>query len=121
MKIIQALAVVMLLVMFTTTSSAQVVVGGQDINQMDNVKYCEIVGQGKLFSSKLKIVIDYGQKVNIWKGPQKIQKSNGKPMVFQSMVDALNFMESNGWEYVNSYVVTVGNQNVYHWLLRKKE
>ena len=38
---------------------------------------------------------------------------------FNSMVDAMNWMGSMGWEFVQAYVVTVGNQNVYHWLLKK--
>jgi hypothetical protein len=36
------------------------------------------------------------------------------------MVDALNYMGEKGWEFVQAYVVTISNQNVYHWLLKKK-
>jgi len=34
------------------------------------------------------------------------------------MVDAMNFMGTLGWEFVQAYVVTESNQNVYHWLLK---
>jgi hypothetical protein len=34
------------------------------------------------------------------------------------MIDALNFMSKNGFEFVNAYAITMGNQNVYHYLLR---
>jgi len=36
------------------------------------------------------------------------------------MIDAMNFMGAKGWEFVQAYVVTVGKQNVYHWLLKKE-
>ncbi len=35
------------------------------------------------------------------------------------MVDAMNYMGKRGWEFEQAYVVTIGNQNVYHWLLSK--
>lgn len=38
----------------------------------------------------------------------------GKNIVFNSMVDAMNFMGKLGWEFEQAYVVTMGGQNVYH-------
>jgi hypothetical protein len=37
------------------------------------------------------------------------------------MVDALNYMGSDQWEFVQAYIVTTGQQNVYHWLLKKRK
>jgi hypothetical protein len=36
------------------------------------------------------------------------------------MVDAMNYFGKQGWEFVQAYAVTMGNQNVYHWLLKKE-
>ena len=36
------------------------------------------------------------------------------------MVDAMNFMGRLGWRYEDSYVITIANQNVIHWLLSKE-
>lgn len=84
-------------------------------------QYCELVGTSKLLSSKLTIQIDYGQERSIWKGIEAVKDENGKIQSFNSMVDALNYMGTQGWEFVQAYVVTVSsNQNVYHWLLKKK-
>lgn len=83
--------------------------------------YAEIVGTGKLFSSKVTVNIDYGQSTSFW-NPNKNSRlldENGKPITFNSMVDAMNFMGMDGWEFLQAYVVTVQNQNVYHWLLKK--
>ena len=36
------------------------------------------------------------------------------------MIDALNFMSKNGYDFVTAYAFAIGNQNVYHYLMRKK-
>ena len=41
-----------------------------------------------------------------------------KQLIFNSMMDALNFMSKNGFEFVDAYAITSSNQNVYHYLLR---
>jgi len=89
---------------------------------LDSMKaeYVQIVGTSKLLSTKLTIEIDFGQFDNLFKASDtQLLDSNGKKVDLNSMIDALNFMVSQGYEYVNSYALTVGNQNVYHYLLRK--
>ena len=75
--------------------------------------YCEIVGTQKFAKSQVTVGIDFGQLVG----------DDGKPLSFNSMVDAMNYMGSLGWEFEQAYVVTMpgmgGGQNVYHWLLSK--
>ena len=83
--------------------------------------YAELLGfQKGLFSKKVKVNVDFGQNVSFWKpGDMRIVDENGKDMIFNSMVDAMNFMGQFGWEFVQAYVVTEGWSNVYHWLLVK--
>lgn len=35
------------------------------------------------------------------------------------MVDAMNYMGNFGWKFVQAYAITIGQSNVYHWLLYK--
>ena len=82
--------------------------------------YCEIVVTSQLMKMKIKIEIDSGQHRNY--PPDNLYKdpSTGKPMVFNSIVDALNFMGKDGWEFVQEY--TEGDRQVgviYHFLLKK--
>ncbi len=36
------------------------------------------------------------------------------------MIDALNFMTKDGWEFVQAYAFSVGQSgNVYHYLLKR--
>ena len=110
--------VVLLLLAFYV--HAGIVVNGTDINKMD-ITYCELVAKGKMLSSKVSIVVDYGQKKKLFGKAQKIQGSDGKTKIFHSVIDALNFMDKNGWEHVDSYFITSGKSNVLHFLFKKKK
>ncbi|MCL2329406.1 MAG: hypothetical protein FWC39_12955 [Bacteroidetes bacterium] len=87
--------------------------------QSQEFVYCQLVGQGKLFSNKVTVEFDYGQQAGFF-ADRRLMDENGKPIVFNSMVDAMNFMGADGWEFVQAYAVTTGNVNVYHWLLKKR-
>lgn len=97
-------------------------VNGIPIKDID-VEYVQIVGTSKLFSTKLTIQIDFGQRTKFFSsGKETILKDEDeKTLEFNSMIDALNFMSKNGFEFVNAYAITVSNQNVYHYLLRSKK
>lgn len=81
--------------------------------------YCEIVGTHKTLSNKVNVNIDFGQ-LNKLASDQRLRDDKGEVIKFNSMVDAMNWMGARGWEFVQAYVVTTGNdQNIYHWLLKK--
>lgn len=109
-----------LMIAFSLNAMSQVIVNGVDVNK-EEIEYCKIIGYNKsLFGTKIIITIDYGQKMKITK-PQTITGENGKAKVFHSVIGALNFMQKNGWEYVNNYAITMGQNNVYHYLLKRKK
>lgn len=87
------------------------------------VEYVQIVGTSKLFSNKVTIEIDFGQENKLFSSDKdtRVKDANGKNMVFNSMVDALNFMSANGYDFVQAYAFAKDNQSVYHYLLRKKK
>lgn len=84
--------------------------------------FCELLGTGKLFSTKVTVTVDFGQETKFWTGNSKefLVDENGKKIIFNSMVDAMNYMGKRGWKFEQAYVVTTSNQNVYHWLLSKE-
>ena len=90
-----------------------------DTNQVSRYLYCELLGYGKLFSNKVTVSVDYGEAKGFFKDPRMRDEQTGKIQTFNSMVDALNYMGEDGWEFVQAYVVTTAQQNVYHWLLKK--
>lgn len=93
----------------------------------DSIKYCEIVGIGTF--KNVYVTIDFGQKVRttffgLAKVSDFIMGKNGKFKSFNSMIDALNFMVQNGWDFVTCYIVTEPgfgtSENVYHYLLKRR-
>ncbi len=84
--------------------------------------YCELLGTQKLLSTKVTVQIDFGQQTKLF-SDNRLVDENGNVKTFNSMVDAMNFMGTLGWEFEQAYVVTMGGggtaSNVYHWLLSK--
>jgi hypothetical protein len=80
--------------------------------------YCEIIGTSNILGTKVTIVIDYGESVRFF-DDKRLKDDQGKVQKFNSMVDALNYMGDQGWEFVQAYVVTHNsNTNIYHYLLK---
>jgi len=104
------------------SASAQVIVEETNINDLD-VKYVELVGRNKVGFGKIKVIVDYGQELKIFKS-QAIRSADGTKAAFNSMIDALNFMDANGWDYVSNYVVPAvseSGQNEVRYILQKRK
>ena len=87
-----------------------------------NAEYVQIMGVGKFLSTQLIIQLDFGQYDNLFTGyDTRLTDQNDNAIVFNSMVDALNFMCKHGYEFVQAYAFSTGTQNVYHYLLRRKK
>lgn len=80
--------------------------------------YCEIHATQLPLKKSVTIQIDFGQKVKAFQADGLVDE-NGKALVFNSTIDAINHMASLGWEVEQTYAVTLGQQNVYHYLLSK--
>jgi hypothetical protein len=86
--------------------------------------YCELVGidNRKLFSLKqnLNVLVDYGDSENEFESGYIIDEKKGKAKTFSTMVEAMNYMGQNGWEFVQAYTLSEpsGGQ-VYRWLLKR--
>jgi hypothetical protein len=97
------------------------VIEGVDISKDTSVQYIMVVAGNKPFSKGIIIAIDYGQEFS-WGTDSRVDDPlTGKPLKFNSVMAALNFMYSCGWEFQDAYSVTAGNANVYHYLMRRKQ
>ena len=95
-------------------------VNGVQFKDID-VEYVQIVGTKKLFTQKVIIEIDFGQENKLFSSKDtRIVDERGTNLIFNSMIDALNFMSKNGYDFVTAYTVTLGDQNVYHYLLKRR-
>lgn len=110
-----------LLCAFMITSTYSQTVNDVPIKDID-VEYIQIVGTSKFMSHKVTIEIDFGQENKYFKTQDtQVKDEDGKLTKFNSMIDALNFMSKNGYEFVDAYTITISNQNVYHYLMKKKK
>lgn len=83
-------------------------------------EYCLILASSKLFSTKVDISIDFGQETKLF-SDSRYKDQEGKVKVFNSVIDALNYMNSKGWEFVNAYAISIqGSGQVYHYLMKRK-
>ena len=88
-------------------------------NVVRTEEYCMILATGKFLSTKVTISIDFGQERRFF-SDNRYKDENGQVQTFNSVIDALNYMNSQGWEFVNAYVITVASQNVYHYVMKRK-
>ncbi len=83
--------------------------------------YCELVGTStSLFRDDVAVHIDFGQPRKLIES-QIIVDELGSAIIFNSMIDALNWMGEKGWEFVQAYAVysEMSKCHVYHFLLTK--
>ncbi|MDP4238615.1 MAG: hypothetical protein Q8904_03985 [Bacteroidota bacterium] len=94
----------------------------QEVNHK-SYAFCELVGTGNLLGTKVTVSIDFGQKKSFFQS-NVLLDAEGKPIKFNSMIDAMNSMGSKGWEFVQAFVVSAGSgtysNNVYHYVLKKE-
>ena len=109
---------VALLALVGFSANSQVIVDEVNINELD-IKYVELVGRNKIGFGKIKVIVDYGQPFSF--KSQAIRGAAGEKAAFNSMIDALNFMEANGWVFVSNYVVSSSEENEIRYILQKAD
>ena len=87
--------------------------------------YAELSCECQLFSTKVKVSIDFGQSTS-WlssMSESRLVDRNGKDIKFNSMIDALNYLTQFGWRFAQAYVVPRGTRDevggTTYWILYK--
>ncbi len=84
--------------------------------QLSQYVYCEIIANHLPTTGK-PVLFDFGQKIdNIW-AYNKLRDENGVKLKFNSGIEALNYMVSRDWEFVQAYV-SGKDSDMLHYLLR---
>lgn len=83
--------------------------------------YCQVEGFQGALMKRVKIEIDYGQGLSIWKNEAERDEVTGKVRKFKSMIDVLNYMNEKGWTYVSSSAYADANGNKYYFYLLEKK
>ena len=106
--------------LLNNVNAQHVLVNDTDINELP-IKFCELrVTAAVLSLTKVKVYVDYGQKWSFKR--QNIMTDDKKVVRFNSSVDALNFMNDNGWDYIEQTVQNNGDGNItYKYLMKRKQ
>ena len=95
--------VVVLMLVFSTPSMA---VNSPEASVSDGQteQYARVVARGKLLSlTKWKVEVDFGQATEISiRNKGLLRDDNGETIIFNSPIDAVNYLNSKGWELVSA-------------------
>jgi hypothetical protein len=95
-------------------------VDGINLAETRNLQYVDIYMQQKgLSGNKLVAAVEYGQEVGKYEAPPRVLDESGKPMVFNSLIDALNMFSKWGWELISTYTSSTGG--ALHAILKRKD
>jgi hypothetical protein len=87
-----------------------------------NVPYISISVRPKIMSTKVNVTLDAGQASKIFTNQQelKIKDKDGNVIIFNSTIDAVNFLAYNGYKIVSAYVEVVGESSITYIIMEKK-
>lgn len=91
--------------------------GSSHMGARDSYVYAEIIGKIKYINNKLTVSVDFGQNSKLFEAIH-LRDNSGKEISFDSMIDAMNIMDAQGWELVQTYVAPEPSRSEYHWLLK---
>lgn len=105
---------ILLLVLITGTLNA----AAQDSTKVE--QYCRLVAQNRLLSNRVNIDLDFGEERRLFSDNRMRDEETGKLKKFNTVVDALNYMGSQGWILVNAFPVNDGtNSTTLHYYFKK--
>jgi hypothetical protein len=100
---------------------AQIIVDGQNLYEIDT-KYAEIIISRRVMTQEMQVMIDYGQYIDYHREfQQRIETPKGENIQFRSVVQILNLMDYNGWEFLQTCPAHTNNFERLHYLFRRKE
>lgn len=108
-------------ILFMSASANAQTVNGVPLKDLD-AQYIQIIGEPKMLSDKINLVVDYGQeRKRLYSKPMMLLDAANKEMEFNSMIDALNFMNRNGYELVESFGVNKEYPYPQHLMRKRKK
>lgn len=90
----------------------------QDTTKVE--QYCRLVAINKLFSNRVNIDVDFGDERKFFTDNRLRDEETGRLKKFNTVVDALNYLGSQGWILVNAFPVVEGSSYTYHYYFRKQ-
>jgi hypothetical protein len=84
-------------------------------------EYCELTGTPLFGGNKMTVTVDTGQDRRNMEDTRLRDEETGRIRVFNSMIDALNLLSKDGWEFVQGYASFDGTYLMHHWILKREK
>lgn len=87
--------------------------------------YCMFTSDPVVLSdNEVYVDVDYGQEARLLSLDRRLYGENGKQLKFKSVMDAVNYMGTLGWELENSVQIMApaggsADNPVYRWIMSK--
>lgn len=114
------LAVFVLAIIIPVCSLSAQTVNDTPIKEIDT-SYIELSCVPVGFTNRVSITVDFGQRTSgIGIRNQVIKNGRGEKVEFNSIIEALNFFDKLGYEFLQAYTVSSGSTDTVYYLMRKR-
>ncbi|WP_022822071.1 hypothetical protein [Hymenobacter norwichensis] len=81
-------------------------------------EYCQLKARQKI-NGRYVVSIDYGQQQKLV-SENLFRDASGKAVEFRSAIDALNWLNGQGWELMSTFVLVEDGDGVAYYVLRRR-
>ena len=82
--------------------------------------FCDLMSSKKFLGTEEMLTINYGDRDSLWLDKSMYNKISKQIKKYNSIIDALNYMGSEGWETLRSYSTSHNSYTVEHYVLKKE-
>ena len=82
--------------------------------------FCDLMSSKKFLGTEEILTINYGDRDSLWLDKSMYNKISKQIKKYNSIIDALNYMGSEGWETLRSYSTSHNSYTVEHYVLKKE-
>lgn len=100
-----------------STDYGQTITAASTINKRTE-EYCQLMARPKL-NGRYVISIDYGQQQKLI-SENLLRDAAGRALEFKSPIDALNWLNGQGWELMSTFVLVEDGDGVAYYVLRRR-
>ena len=97
----------------------------KDVNRISyenkNIEiFCDLISTRKFLGREENITIDYGTRDSLWTSDKMFSLVPSDLKKYNSVIDALNYMGSEGWQEISSYSTSHNSYIIKHYVLKKE-
>ena len=82
--------------------------------------FCDLISKKKFLGTEQKITINYGNRDSLWIDKKIYTLMSKELKKYNSIIDALNYMGSEGWKTINTYSSSQNSYTIEHYILKKE-